>query len=165
MLTQSRLKELIVYDAFSGHFLWKVSRGRVIAGKRAGGNPPKSEYRGIRVDGRAYYEHRLAFLYTVGEWPMYCVDHKDEDKHNNAWSNLRDVPSSDNLHNVKSANSSSKTGVRGVHKIGEMYCVQLMVNRRRETVGRFASVQEAEKAYLKRKEELCSLPEVLQVDH
>ena len=53
----------------------------------------------IRIRGKAYYSHRLAFLYMTGEWPLEEVDHIDRNPYNDAWVNLRKATSSLNKWN------------------------------------------------------------------
>lgn len=78
-----------------------------IAGYDAGG------YRNIRIDGRAYRVHRLAWLWMTGEWPDPECDHINTVKNDNRWFNLRKATRGQNAAN-RNANSTSWTGQKGV---------------------------------------------------
>jgi hypothetical protein len=68
-LTAKRLRELLSYDAMTGDFIRRVSLSpRTAIGSKAGCVDHKG-YRQIRVDGKRYAAHRLAFLYQTGVWP------------------------------------------------------------------------------------------------
>lgn len=99
MLTQERLKEAYHYDPESGAFtrLSGIGKGKVYVGE---GSANGYGYINISVDGKTYLSHRLAFLYQLGHYPEYLVDHINGIKHDNRWCNLRDV-----THAVNSINS------------------------------------------------------------
>lgn len=92
LVEHARLKELLHYDPATGHFTWRVSKGRrVVAGKLAGNKVkvgPDREYWQVRIDGRNYYGHRLAWFYLHGKWPEDRVSHRDKCGLNNAEINL-----------------------------------------------------------------------------
>lgn len=68
-VTQERLKELLDYNPETGVFTW-IGRGRGIrTGRRAGSFNNKLGYRVVVLDGKDYYEHRLAWFYMNGVWP------------------------------------------------------------------------------------------------
>ncbi|UGO56005.1 putative HNH endonuclease [Escherichia phage JLBYU40] len=98
MITQDRLKELLDYDPLTGVFRWKVSRGRVSKGSIAGTEVWVSDNYirlEIRIDGKRYKAHQLAFLYVYGYIPEE-IDHKDRNPLNNAIDNLLDSSKSRN---------------------------------------------------------------------
>lgn len=99
-MTQERLRELLQYDERTGEFLWLTGQR---AGEVAGTiNTDKTgkQYRRIRIGGRAYYAHRLAFLYVEGEMPDE-VDHKNGDGLDNRWQNLRKSHGGLNMRNCR----------------------------------------------------------------
>ena len=68
MLTPERLKELYLYDPETGAFTRTATRGRWRRGDVAG-SVTAYGYLSIRIDGKAYYSHRLAWLYMAGAFP------------------------------------------------------------------------------------------------
>lgn len=70
-LTAERLREVLDYDADTGFFMWRATRGHAIAGVRAGyvNRCAKFPHRFIQIDGRGYQAGRLAWLHVHGEWP------------------------------------------------------------------------------------------------
>ena len=99
-MTQAELKSILSYDPDTGVFLWLESRRGVTAGTVAG-STRHDGYQSIRVRRKSYLAHRLAWLYTHGEWPEKNIDHIDHDPSNNRVSNLRDVPQTVNNRNLK----------------------------------------------------------------
>lgn len=113
MLTQSKLLELLTYDKDTGKFYWKISKRTGLAGTEAG-TVDSDGYRVIRIDGRGYKAHRLAWLFVTGHWPLTQLDHKDQDKLNNRYDNLRELSAADQMVNVTPANVNSSSGYRNV---------------------------------------------------
>lgn len=116
-LTQDTLVDLLHYDEEAGEFFWRKdgargARGHVKAGKRAGSLHRSSGYRMLKINGRRYSEHRLAWFYVHGQWPAGDLDHVDGARANNRIVNLREASRSQNIFNSKLVRSSS--GVRGV---------------------------------------------------
>jgi hypothetical protein len=93
-LTQTQIKNLLDYDPNTGIFTWKI--GGVEAGifDEAG-------YRIIRINRQRYKAHRLAWLYMTGIWPIHDIDHINNQKGDNIWSNLRAATRSENICNTK----------------------------------------------------------------
>ncbi len=85
-----RLTELLDYDPATGVLTWKVTRGRAVAGARAGSGRRGHAYRVVSIDHTLYAEHRLAYALYHGTdpWPAE-VDHWDQDPLNNRITNLR----------------------------------------------------------------------------
>jgi hypothetical protein len=105
VISAARLRELYEYDPASGQFRRRVSSGGEWAGTVAGG-VQSNGYRHIKIDGRQYKAHRLAFLYMgvplAGE-----VDHVNGRRDDNRWSNLRDVPRAENVKNKRAYRNGS----------------------------------------------------------
>lgn len=92
--TLQEFERLLRYDAASGEFVWLVSPGGrlVKAGDKAGTR--SGDHVMITISGNQYPAGRLAVLFMTGKWPSHAVTHADGNSLNNAWSNLRDLPTS-----------------------------------------------------------------------
>jgi hypothetical protein len=148
-LTAQRLRELLHYDPATGVFTRNTSSGtRWKAGQIAGS--VTEGYWAIRVDGRLYKSHRLAWLYVYGHWPFEQIDHIDGNCSNNAISNLRDVSNAANQQNLHGAHRDSASGLLGVffHKERSLWVAKICVNGKPLHLGRFTSAEEAHHAYI-----------------
>jgi len=89
MLTASRLRKLLSYNRASGIMRWRVrlsnrvSVGDIAGSKHAGGA------RKIAIAGESYLAHRLAVLHVTGRWPANDVTHKNHNRSDDRWRNLR----------------------------------------------------------------------------
>jgi hypothetical protein len=111
-LTVDRLRELLAYDPETGVFVWRVSRGRMPAGARAG-SVAGHGYVHVMIDGRLYKAHRLAHFHMTGSWPADEIDHEDRQRANNVWGNLRPATHKQNREN-ESPRKNNTSGFRGV---------------------------------------------------
>jgi hypothetical protein len=111
-LKHEDLVRLLDYDVRTGVFRYRQRRGRMKPGDVAG-TPHSRGYIQIRVMGRIYLAHVLAWFYVFGEWPLGELDHRDTDKTNNRIGNLRPATRAQNCWNVgKQKNNTS--GFKGV---------------------------------------------------
>lgn len=101
MLTQYRLKQLLNYCPTTGIFTWASKRKRFNIGDRVIGSPMKNGYLRVKLDGKSYKLHKLAYLFMVGYLPArnILIDHEDGNPSNNAWCNLRLVNPTDSNKN------------------------------------------------------------------
>lgn len=142
-----KLRHALSYDPETGQFTWAEPTGRrVKAGESAGSLWP-SGYVGISCGGKRYLAHRLAWLFTYGEWPTCDVDHINRNPADNRISNLRLATRSENNVNagLRSTNSS---GVRGVYwsKRSERWIARVQKGGRQVHVGSFKSLDQASAA-------------------
>lgn len=150
-MNQEYLKKLLKYDPETGIFTWIIDRYRKKIGSTAGCiRIWKSNKRiGIRIDGKEYKAHRLAFLYMTGSIPNY-VDHIDGNGLNNSWNNLRMATMQENSFNSKKR-CNNKTNYKGVtfkpNNKKNPYKSSITYNGKQKHLGYFLTQEEAAKAY------------------
>lgn len=151
ILTIERLRELLRYEPSTGDFVRLVSTSSNARAGMVAGSAKKDGYIKIRVDGRIYAAHRLAWLYMTGEWPEHHIDHVNGDSYDNRWANLRNVDRHTNLQNQWRAHKNNKTGLLGVsvHRAG--YQADIWVDGRKKYLGVYESPEDAHAAYLEAK--------------
>ncbi len=150
-LTAQRLRELLHYNAETGVLKWKVRpqiTSKVEVGDTAGRLDSKGYLR-IGIGRRQYRAHRLIWLYVTGEWPPHEIDHKDRNRTNNAWLNLRPATSGQNKQNA-TLRKDNVSGVRGVYFEArrQVWCAQITVNGTRRGLGAFPTRELAQGARL-----------------
>jgi hypothetical protein len=142
VLTQAKLKEYFDYDPETGVFT-KIKKPRRVTKRASSGG-----YLRIQIVKTTYAAHRLAWLYMTGEMPDGQIDHIDQDKLNNRFSNLRLATESQNSCNRRGKGAIAAKGVTR-HKRDRKYAARIKVNGKEICVGRFDSVDEAAHAYNK----------------
>lgn len=149
-------RELLLYDQNTGVLLWRVSRGQMLAGDRAGYRKPSCGYRTILINRRRYQEHRIAWLIYHGEWPKHQLDHINGIRDDNRISNLREATPSENRQNIKKVVSNS--GFMGVtwNKAVGKWQAAIKLNGKNMHLGVFKTAEDASVAYLKAKSSLHS---------
>jgi hypothetical protein len=143
-----QVQEILSYDPESGEFRWKDAAGKRRAGKAAG-CPTDRGYWRIRIAGRSFLAHRLAWLLVYGEWPSDEVDHINRQRSDNRLSNLRVVTRSLNRQNEDGPHKQNLLGVRGVKKVswGDKYEARILIDGKYTHLGTFTSIGEAKEAY------------------
>lgn len=149
-IRNERLRELLHYDLATGVFTWRTRTGRSAAGKAAG-FAGTAGYWDISVDRRTYRAHRLAWLYVTGDWPAADVDHKNRDRGDNRWANLRAATRSQNNANMA---VRSTHGFKGATPVNGRWMAQTKYNGRQIYLGLFDTPEEAHAAYMAAAERL-----------
>lgn len=147
MMDVEYLRSILSYDPDTGEFRRLVARPGYRAGSIAGSIDAYG-YIAIKIDGRSYKAHRLAWLYVHGAWPALHLDHIDEDKANNKITNLREATHQQNRCN-RGAQKNNTSGYKGVwwHKGHGKWCSRVQVSRRTVWSGSFSCPKEAHRAY------------------
>lgn len=147
------IKSILEYCADTGEFKWlpRDDVGRAwnarYAGKIAGRNT--NGYRVIAINRKAYYAHRLAWVYVTGEWPKSDIDHINLNKSDNRLCNLREASRSQNSQNTP-IRARNTCGLKGVtwHKKDKKWQAQIMVGRKPMYLGSYKTPNEAHDAYV-----------------
>lgn len=160
MITQAYLKSRLEYDPLTGVFTWKQKPGSDrmtntwntrYAGKIAGTvrrvDNSDLYYLHINLFNRPRRAHRLAWLYTHGEFPK-LIDHIDGDGLNNKLENLRPLSMSLNIRKGKIASNNS-SGMKGVsyRSDTEKWTARLKVGDKYKSLGSFSTKDLAFEAY------------------
>lgn len=151
-LTAEEARMWFSYDANSGHLTWvlKPSVG-VRVGDGAGVRNPNG-YVCVKFRGNQYQAHRIAWLMSFGEWPTGDIDHINGVRSDNRLENLRDVPRSMNVQNVRVARSSNLScGVLGVTPKNQKWQASIVSDGKRKYLGVFETPDAAGRAYINAK--------------
>lgn len=151
ILTQQELKEFLHYDPETGIFTWKIfSNSRVKIGDTAGHLDKVKGYVRIKINGKSYLAHRLAWLYVTGAMPKVLIDHENGIKHDNWFNNLRQATYGQNLQNQNKPQRGNKSGYLGVSfdKRRGKYAAQIKANGEQKFIGYFTTPKLAHEAYL-----------------
>jgi HNH endonuclease len=89
-IDRARLREALDYDPKTGGFTWAAPTNRRIRVGRPAGTVMRCGFVKIRIDGRDYYGHRLAWIYIHRDLPAAGdIFHRDGNRQNNSIANLR----------------------------------------------------------------------------
>lgn len=146
------LRTVLTYNPWTGELRWLVDAGaRALAGQEAG-HIAKTGYLTVRLAGRLYQAHRVIWLWMTGAWPRGQIDHRDRNRLNNAWSNLRDATPRMNVENIIAARADSSTGLRGVfvdkRTSPTRYGARIRAHGKAFHLGSYPSREEAYAAYI-----------------
>jgi len=145
-ITLERLKEVLNYNKETGEFTWKVKITTNTKIDSVAGHRDKLGYITIRIDGKTFKAHRLAWLYIYEYWPTKFLDHINRHTGDNRICNLREISVRGNIINRnKSARNTS--GIVGVSwfKRDSNWAVSLKNSEKTYNLGRYATKLEAAK--------------------
>ena len=156
------LRQILRYDAEAGKLFWMIRPAEMFndgvqtaehsaarwnsrwAGSEAFTALDSAGYRRGRIFGKDYIAHRVIWARQTGEWPKALVDHKDTDRSNNRWDNLRQATHSQNQWNkrLSLANTSGFKGV-SLHKRAGKWQATISLNGKQRHLGYFDSPEQA----------------------
>lgn len=144
----AELKRKLHYDPTTGVFTWRVSEG-ARAGSEAGFITEHGYVR-IRILGRLHMAHRLAWLYTHGEFPPHQLDHRNRVRSDNRIDNLRPATHKQNNENT-TLQVNNLSGAKGVswHTGACKWIAQITHNNECKYLGLHDTVAAASDAYQK----------------
>jgi hypothetical protein len=142
-----QLLEMFEYDPETGVVRWRRTQ-KGVGKDRIAGRVSNSGYIGIRLDGREYRAHRIAFLIMTGSWPSGDIDHINMVRNDNRWCNLREATRSQNKMNARK-NANNKSGLKGVfwHSRDKHYRATITVDYKKYRLGSFDCPAAASFAY------------------
>jgi len=167
--SQEYLLECLDYNPETGIFKWKERPSSHFKGnnidvsvnKQRSGNIagyiPASGYLMIGIDSTRYRAHRIAWKIVTGNDPLCEIDHIDMIRSNCKFKNLREAEGKENARNRKKY-KNNKSGYKGVWFVESInkFCVQIMKDRVKYSLGVFDTAEEAYQAYLTAKREFHS---------
>ena len=146
-LTQQRLKEVLQYDALTGVFTNRKSRAHAKAGAVAG-HLNHDGYRLIKIDGCRYFAGHLAWLWVTGSWPIAEIDHRNRERGDDRFSNLREASRSQNCANKPRVARPNKFGFKGVKKNSKIkFTAVICLDQQELYLGTYSSAEIAAMAY------------------
>ena len=121
------------------------------------GVPTANGYGKTSWNGRIQYAHRLAWFLTHGPLDVnLVVDHKCHVKRCVNPDHLQVVTQSQNMQNRSGPQVNSRSGVRGVHRQGDRWRVQIRANGRNHSGGMYDDLEAAAVAASKLRASLMS---------
>lgn len=150
-LTQKRLKKLLHYDKGSGVFTWLVD------GQIAGHDGVCIN---IRLFGKNYRAHRLAFLYVNGKMPTFNVRHINGYTYDNGWCNLVELTPDEKARREAEEDNTIVEGVSRHFPHGKnaglrMWKAAIIINGKSSNLGYFHKKESAIKAKKEAEQRYC----------
>ena len=156
LVSVDQLRELLDYNAASGVLTWRQRDPRLFKSKRDcqawntryAGKPANHVhtlgYVVVRLLGRAYKGHRIAYAIYHGRWPKLQIDHINGVKTDNRISNLREVDNQTNAMNTKTHRHNT-SGAPGVywHKRDRKWVARIGTTKAGSFIGAFKSFEDA----------------------
>lgn len=153
-ITQKELKEILRYEKNTGKLYWiaRISK-RMTIGKEAG-TKSKRGYVHIKIKGKVYFAHRLAWLYEKGFYPKHQIDHINHDGYDNRWDNLREATNTENSRNRR-ISERNKSGLVGVswNTRERRWIVQIGIGGKRKMIGGYKCLLDAAACRIKANKE------------
>ncbi len=148
------IQAALVYHKRSGTLTWLTRTDRPVwwntryAGQPAGTRHPTG-YLTVKLNERVYYAHVLAYVLVHSTWPPrgLDIDHRNRNRADNRWTNLRLATRSQNLANSRKHRDGSNF-FKGVTTSGNRFQARICVEGKRYHLGYFDTAQDASNAYV-----------------
>lgn len=144
-LPDCELVKLFKYDKETGDLWYLVGGEYKLVRSKARHKSIRNVYYRVNVMGKHYFAHRIIWLINYGKFPEEVVDHIDGNGLNNRLENLRSVSNTKNSRNCRLSKNNT-TGVNGVWKNGNKYVAEIMVDRKKISLGSYCTIEEARDA-------------------
>lgn len=153
--SQEYLRSILDYDPRTGILRWKqrpdvpAETNKRWAGKITG-SPDAYGYLRVNIHDSFYLAHRLIWVWMTGDQIAADIDHRDRDKSNNRWKNLRESSRSQN-HANRAIGSKNTSGFKGVSlfRRDDTWRAQIQVNGENIHLGYYRTPEMAHKIYCK----------------
>jgi hypothetical protein len=149
-MKESKIQKYLRYEPTTGDLWWTEEAPVKVANKKANAKDPLG-YICLKVNGRMFKGHRLAWLLVHGEFPKGHIDHINGNPSDNRIENLRDVSRSINMQNERKARTHNLTGLLGVSPNGSGWRSEIRIAGKKKNLGTFSTSQQAHKAYVSAK--------------
>lgn len=116
------------------------------AGKPFGHKQPDGYLVGA-LNNLNYSAQRIIFKWMTDREPIQ-IDHRDRDKENNRWQNLRAATVAQNKAN-SGISARNQCGWKGVNARRGRFCARIVINGKYKHLGVFDTAEEANAAYFK----------------
>lgn len=145
-----KIRDFLTYEPDTGILRWKIQRSGGIKPGDIAGTKEKQGYWVVKINGRIYKAHRLAWVLHYGVWPCCDIDHINRIRTDNRISNLRLATRSENCINgpVRKKSQSGAKGVTWMKSSGK-WRADIRRNYKLKYLGLFNTVEEASAAYEK----------------
>jgi len=148
ILTKEQLQDVLEYNPETGVFTWKIRAAQNVRIGDVAGQITSKGYVRIKILGKQYMAHRLAWLYVHGGFMPDQADHINGVRDDNRIANLRNATHAENMMNrrVQSNNESGYPGVHWASRKGK-WRADCAAYGRRKYLGMFATAELAFEAY------------------
>lgn len=145
------IRKLFNYNPDTGALTWALDLGK----HRAGQSAVTARYRktwgdfsaAVNVFGSSFQANRIVWAHVTGEFPVDEIDHKNRDRRDNRWHNLRRADRGQNQANT-GLYSNNRARVRGVHKTTKgRWRAMISVNGKNRHLGYFDTSDAAHTAW------------------
>ena len=146
MITQAEIRRLFYYNKKTGILRWKIKPSKhsnIKIGDEAG-SIGSNGYKRVQVNNKHYYVHIIIWIGMTGYKSENDIDHKDRNRINNKWNNLREISKQCNQRNC-SIRKDNTSGIKGVSfcKRDNKWLSRLAINKKQKTIGAFKDFDEA----------------------
>ena len=116
-MTRQELRLAFDYNPDTGAITRRTRQGNYPAGSLCAGKFMDG-YAKVTYKGKQFKAHRLAWMLHTGELPPEQIDHKNLDKSDNRWDNLRPANSSTNQQNIR-VHTRNQLGIKGIFPLSD----------------------------------------------
>ena len=148
-VSQQEALERLEYNPETGVLRWRKPRSNRLKIGDIAGYRDERGYQRVQFGPNRHYAHQIIWLMMTGEWP-FEIDHRNMDRSDNSWTNLRKCERSENRGNQR-VTRSNKLGIKGVSFIDDHYRAKpyvMQITRGGKRIRKwFATVEEAQASY------------------